>query len=182
MGKNGISAARLNALAHARSKRNKNKSTRKQLSKSKEHSRWLERQQRKKQNCTKQTPFALKDSKITAAERRHVVESLHAVHGMAKYDFGCYVKNLLKDQDGRSTQRHIDAVRKGQQGLRQVFKRKKKLAPRELLAAQHYLDQAIKLPKFQKIFPLFKKQMNDADVYLHEELIARVPQSENETK
>ena len=53
---------------------------------------------------------ALKDSKITAAERRHVVKSLHAVHGMAKDDFGCYVKNLLNDVDGHSTQRHIDAV------------------------------------------------------------------------
>ena len=46
----------------------------------------------------------------TAAERRHVViweKSLHAVHGMAKDDFGCYVKNLLNDVDGHSTQRHI---------------------------------------------------------------------------
>ena len=47
-------------------------------------------------------------------ERRSVVKALHDINGMEETSFADYVKNLLKDGDGRTTQRHIDAVRRGQ--------------------------------------------------------------------
>ena len=83
------------------------------MSKSKERSRCL-MQRRKEGHVSTPNNFIVKKKKITEMERRSVVKALHDINGMEETSFADYVKNLLKDGDGRTTQRHIDAVRRGQ--------------------------------------------------------------------
>ena len=98
-------------------------------------------------------------------------EALHDINGMEEASFADYVKNLLKDGDGRTTQQHIDAVRRGQQGLRPAFERKKKLAPRELLAAQHYLDSGCSEDIASIVVNTMREEVGKEKVH-HQKLLA----------